>query len=245
MIKTLDPGKFRQTGQTLFDISGEPSLHIEGSRIHQRIKLPLYNGERQRDFPANTMGYLYFQPAEADRPRISGTLRFRLASTPEDFATRKDLRRPDGEVWQAPIFALAKFPSFKPLFDKIVEEGLIPEDLHQSINALLLDKGKAAFPPLGNDAVLYTLSDPFRLNLSFRSQTLWTVTDNGCLSASWISPILETTGGKCIRPYQGIPSPQPSPFGILIVGSRNYSGTLRAINATGTCSHTYTRRPCA
>ena len=246
MIKTLDPSKFRQTGQTLFDISGEPSLHIDGPNIHQRLKLPLYHGEKERDFPAKTTGYLYFQPAPAKRPRISGTLRFRLAATPEEFAKSEDLKRPDGKVWQAPVYVLAKHPSWKPLFDKIMEDGLISQDLHTSINTLLSEKGKTALPVLGNDGVLYSLSDTFKLDLSFRSQTLWAVTDKGCLSAIWQSPVVEMKGNKFPRPYQGASSFQPGPIEALSVAngySRTHSRPLRAIQTSLTQRHTYNRRP--
>lgn len=201
LIKTLDPAKFRQTGQALIDISGHPSLRIEGPGVNETTVLTIY-AKTEPPYPAKTAGYLYFKPAEATHPRISGALRFRLApTTAEDFATGEDLKRPDGTVRQAPIFALATGAAHRRLIDKIVEDKLISQDLQRFMAERISAKGKSAFPSATDQAMLHTLSDPFTLDLSARHHHFSAITDEDCLSGSW--PTTVANGAKTAPVYQG------------------------------------------
>ena len=139
LIKTLDPAKFRQTGQTTINISGWPILHVDGPDIHKVVRPKFYIDEGDSPPPANTTGYFYFRPAEANRPRVSGGLRFRICPPNGDFATGKDLTRADGTVCEVPTVTLTQSRS-RPLFDKAVEDGFISQDIQCfQIDASLLN----------------------------------------------------------------------------------------------------------
>lgn len=188
MVNTLDPAKFLQKGQPAIDISGLPTLRVKGPDTYRRTMLTGYHHDdddvkKERLYPANTLGYLYFQPGEANHPRISGRVRFRLASTLEEFATGEDLKRPDGTVWQISLLFLAKTPGYRALFDQIVEDNLVPQDFQRSVDAMLSREGE--FPRPSNKAVIHTLSDPFPLDISLCRPWLWAITDERCLQSAW------------------------------------------------------------
>jgi len=137
---------------------------------------------QQTDFEASTSrlrGYLYFQSAQPDKPQISGALRFRLAKTPDDFATGEDLKLPNGNPWSKPLFALAKYAPNRHLFDKVLEDGLVSKEVHRFTDTLLEKRGKAAYPAWEDNIVLYTLSDPFIIDPSsaYAGIHLWGITD--------------------------------------------------------------------
>ena len=72
-----------------------------------------------------------------EKPRIAGELRLRVTSSNDTafFESGWDLLRPDGQIWSRSLFHLSKF--YHPLYEKLREDQLIPDDL---------DKVLAAFP---------------------------------------------------------------------------------------------------
>ena len=209
VIQTLDPANIHTTGQTSIDIAGASTVHFAGLHVRQIVPVPYYNGKAENRFPPNTTGYMYFQPAKPNRPRLSGELRFRLCSTTDDFAAGEDLKRPDGTVWRVPLFSLIGPSCYRPVLEKIVEEGLVPLEL---ADTLLPDAGRPVLPSCMTQTVLYKLSDPFIYDLSRRQMPFWAVTDEGSLSCEWRSGVIINPRRDCIPTYHGMPFSLSTPL---------------------------------
>ena len=108
-----------------------------------------------------------------EKPRIAGELRLRVTSSNDTafFESGWDLLRPDGQIWSRPLFQLPKF--FPPLYEKLREEELIPDDL---------DKALAAFPSqkifYSRSHFLYTLKDTFIVDFSSQP-AFFVITEQG------------------------------------------------------------------
>jgi hypothetical protein len=79
-------------------------------------------------YPPDTKSFLYyFTPPE--KPRIAAELRLRVTSTgePTSFETGSDLLLRNGQPWSRPLCVLSKYN--KPLYEKLREDGFIPDDL--------------------------------------------------------------------------------------------------------------------
>ena len=109
-----------------------------------------------------------------EKPRIAGELRLRVTSSNDTafFESGWDLLRPDGQIWSRPLFQLPKF--FPPLYEKLREEELIPDDL---------DKALAAFPPkkifYSRSQLLYTLNDAFIVDFSSQLMSIMVIHEQG------------------------------------------------------------------
>jgi len=218
-------------------------VHFAGPSVRQRVRLPYYCWDGRSDtlFPPNTTGYLYFQPAKPNRPRISGELRFRLCPSTDDFAAGQDLKRLDGTIWRAPLFAILRCSTYRPLWERIVEDGLAPLEL---ADKLLANEAKAAFPALRSiPSVLHKLSDPFIYALS-TCQTFWAVTDEEILSTLWKPSVLVQPGSPYIPTYHGTLLTLSILHADLTIVTRIHSCTLRTFITTRTRRHTNSRCAC-
>ena len=243
IIQTLDPARIQATGQTSLDISGKPTVHMAGPSVRQKVVLPYYcwDGGSDTLFPPNTAGYLYFRSAEPNHPRISGELRFRLCPSTDDFAAGQDLKRPDGTVWRAPLFAILRYSCYRPLWEKIVEDGLAPLEL---ADKLFGSEANGAFPTLRSiHSVLHKLSDPFIHDLSTH-KTFWAVTDEGILSTPWRLGVPGKPGVPFISTYHGTLLTLSILHAVLTIVTRIHSCTLRAFATTRARRHTNSRRAC-
>jgi len=212
-------------------------------------RISYYNSPGKEDnalcrpgFPSYSTGYLYFRPAELNKPPISAEIRFRLAATLEDFSAGEDLKVPNGGVWRRPIFSLARAVSCRSLYDKVVEENLIPHELQREINVIGskdINNRSAAYRP--DSTFLYTLSDPFILDISLAHKSISAVTPGGILSASWQTPFSDRRNSSYFSPYHGthffiqcfnFPTLLPPYY-------RNSTRSLRAIDTTRTCWNAY------
>ena len=133
-----------------------------------------------------------------EKPRIAGELRLRVTSSNDSafFESGWDLLRPDGQVWSRPLFQLPKF--FPPLYEKLREDELIPDDL---------DKALAAFPPkkifYSRSQLLYTLNDAFIVDFSGPETTFMAITEQGVERIRFIK-IFSDYRHKCMgAPYTG------------------------------------------
>jgi hypothetical protein len=106
-----------------------------------------------KSFPIGTKGFLYYSMSP-ERPRIAGELRLRVTSSddPASFESGSDLLRTDGLPWSRPLYILTRI--FPPLYEKLQEERLIPDDL---------DRFLLTLPPASinysRSQILYTLND--------------------------------------------------------------------------------------
>jgi hypothetical protein len=133
---------------------------------------------RGRDpFPSGTKAFLYyFIPPE--KPRIAGELRLRVTSSndPASFESGSDLLRPNGrQPWSRPLFILQK--CYPPLYEKLREEGLVPDDLNRKLFRLSLKDTGYCF----NRRRLYTLNDTFIIDFSTmaKGSYFFVVTEKG------------------------------------------------------------------
>lgn len=133
--------------------------------IYRTVRLYYFNKENTNSpFPENTNGYLYYRTPSQDRPRLSGSFRFRVlpstSDSPEDFGEGTDLLRPDGRPWELSLYNAVQSPGFAPLIQKILNEKLLEPDLIDAVAKLPQISLKR-----NSDGVLYTLSDPFTLSV--------------------------------------------------------------------------------
>jgi len=156
-------------------------------------------------FPSNSIGYLYFRPAAPNRPRITGELRFRLATAPEHFERGEDLKLPSGEPWRRPLFTLMPTASHKPLYDKLVEEGLVSQAEDRVVADFCTTTGVPPFLRAWRYdwSVLYSLSDPFILHLSYPEQHMRGLTDTGIMHLVWQFTPFRTHGSYSHCPSSG------------------------------------------
>ena len=167
------------------------------------------NGKTGAGFPSHALGYFYFRPAEPHRPATSASLRFRLAANLETFARGEDLRLPNGEPWSRPLFALNNKVG-RHLYDKLIEEGLVTEDVDRSVKGLWSSEGFSTFLKcFYQSSTLYKLSHPFTVDLSDSRQTLLALTESGFGRVQWRLPFTDerfiVEGRRRIQPrrYKG------------------------------------------
>jgi hypothetical protein len=152
-------------------------------------------------FPAHTKAFLYYS-APAERPRMAGELRLRLASDDNfaSFESGSDLLQRNGRPWSLPLYCVSKYSSYRLLYEKLREERLVPDDLDAALSTL---PAKMCTYSLGH--VLFTLNDPFILNLNAQSVTLLIITGQGVEKVRFYSRIEGPyTGGylsKCLNSY--------------------------------------------
>jgi len=114
-----------------------------------------------------------------EKPRIAGELRLRVTSSNDAayFESGSDLMRTDGQIWSRPLYSLSKY--FVPLYEKLREERLLPDDL---------------------DTVLST----FPFDFSTRKSTFLVVTEQGVESLVMEQAFSDhRVIHQCKRPYTG------------------------------------------
>ena len=138
-------------------------------------------------FPPNSVGYLYFRPPSPNHPRITGELRFRLATALEEFERGEDLKLPSGEPWRRPLFTLTPGASHKPFYDKLVEEGLVNQDVDRVVAEFCTTAGVPSFLRAWRYDwnVLYSLSDPFDVDFTYADHHMRGLTHTGIMHFMW------------------------------------------------------------
>ena len=132
-----------------------------------------------------------------EKPRIAGELRLRVTSSddPASFESGSDLLRPNGQLWSRPLIHLSNhYPS---LYEKLREEGIIPDDL---------DTVLAAFPLKlpANSRLFHTLNDTFLYDFGSRKLPFLAVTEQGAERVSLFDIMSDTRGHmRNSRPYTG------------------------------------------
>jgi hypothetical protein len=181
-VVTLDPNKF--------DEKKQQRLHI-GDLHHFRFHIMLHNQSTpviprlvydvkyesgnwtKLSYPPDTKAFLYYYTSP-EKPRLAGELRFRVTSSddPASFESGSDLMKINGQVWSRPLFVLPKL--YIPLYEKLREELLVPDDLDAVLSTFSL-----RFPKYRTSQLLYTLNDTFIVNFSAYEQTVIVITEQG------------------------------------------------------------------
>ena len=107
--------------------------------------------------PPNTKAFLYYY-LSPEKPCIAGELRLRVTSSddPASFENGSDLLRYNGQPWLRPLYVLPEF--YIPLYEKLREEQLVPDDLDRALSTLPLPKETLR---CNWSHRLYTLNDTF------------------------------------------------------------------------------------
>ena len=124
-------------------------------------------------YPPGMKAFLYyFMPPE--KPRIAGELRLRVVSSvdPASFESGSDLLLPNGRIWTRPLYCLSRFNP--PLYEKLREERLVPDDLDTAISTL-----PSTYPKYRRSHLLYTLNDTFTIDFSNFHSVLYAITEQG------------------------------------------------------------------
>ena len=125
-------------------------------------------------YPAHMKAFLYYYMSPK-KPRISGEVRLRVTpkSDAASFKWGSDLLLPNGQPWSRPLLFLPKY--YFPLYEKLREEGLVPDDLDRVLstlpsNILMYNRGRRC---------LYTFNDTFIVDFSSGFLVLFAITEKG------------------------------------------------------------------
>ena len=191
---------------------------------------------------SRALGYFYFRPAELHQPATAAGVRFRLAASPEAFATGEDLKLPNGEPWSRPLFTLITSLRGRPLYNKLVEEGLVSEEVVRSLTDLASSEGfgTLTYGFCRGSTILYNLSDPFTLDLSTTYHAFIALTDSAFDQAKWPDLFLDRSrnaskNGRAV--YKGILPPQPSSLNLDLTRSRDCPPSFRTVNTSAARRH--------
>ncbi|PPR00190.1 hypothetical protein CVT26_009042 [Gymnopilus dilepis] len=204
-IKTLDPSKMIQMGQEVFDISGFlTACFLILSSSSQKKKFMLFGpykhneGRIRQAFPSGSIGSLYYYRPAPLMPDIAGGLRFRLMPHVEAFADGKDLLNPDGSPWHVHLCKLARTKSWGPVRSKLLEESLVDPTVLADLTRLEMD-------PKGRHIYLYSLDQPFELDMSTGTFCKTLISRSMACQFKWhVTEMFQVTvGGK----QRNVPSP--------------------------------------
>ena len=131
------------------------------------------------------------------KPRIAGELRLRVALSNDaaSFESGSDLLRPDGQIWSRHLYTLSKY--YLPLYKRLREDRLIPDDLHAAL---------AALPSriIRLNRVLYTLNDTFIVDLSSSTKRFFVITEQSIQTLPLLNFTFRDSRVDCMRnPYTG------------------------------------------
>ena len=148
-------------------------------------------------YPPDTNAFLYYT-APSERPRIAGELRLRITSSddPASFASGTDLLRIDGQPWSRPLLAISKY--YLPLYAKLREDRLVPDDLDSILSTLSWKRFRYT-----RDRILYTLNDTFIINFSYSHINLTASTEQGIETLKFRGHFLDQRHLRGGNPYTG------------------------------------------
>jgi hypothetical protein len=157
---------------------------------------------RDSTYPPNTKAFLYYFTSPG-KPPISGDLRLRVTSSddPASFESGFDLLKPNGRTWLRPLFIVSRFSSYTPLYEKLREERLVPDDLDAVLSTF--PHTTSRLPKYGRGQFLYTLNDTFIIEFGAQMLNLIVVTEQGLEELKFTGPFYETHHGTRNIPYTG------------------------------------------
>ena len=202
VIATLDPNKFAEKEQQTLEIGNldrfRPfiSLHKEWKPVMAPL-LCYYSTDTTVSISPDTKAFLYYFTSP-ERPRIAGELRLRVVSSddPASFKNGSDLLLPNGQAWSRPLYSLSKY--YLPLYEKLREDQLVPDDLDTVLSTLLSQR-----PKYRRTQLLYTLNDPFIIDFSRVESTFFAITEQGMERLRFRNPFSDFRNSPDVTPYTG------------------------------------------
>ena len=147
-------------------------------------------------YPPDTNAFLYYSMSP-ERPRIAGELRLRVTSSsdPASFESGSDLLRPDGQPWSRSLYHLSRY--YAPLYEKLREDLLIPDDLHTVLATLPSRRYR-----FSRSHILYTLNDTFIVHFSSARMLFILITEQGVEELRLVA-FSDWRENRDPRPYTG------------------------------------------
>ena len=187
VLLTLDPRKFVEKKQLRFHIGNQQSFRprivfhnrsnpVEGSPIR-------YSRYRHR-YPPDTTAFLYYFTSP-EKPRIAGELRLRVAFNDDlaSFESGSDLLKINGQrPWSLSLLRVSKY--YIPLYEKLREEGLVPDDLDAVLSTFA--------PTVRKCQHLYTLNDTFIVDFCIKEYEFVVITEHGVEKIRFANKFAET-----------------------------------------------------
>ena len=207
VVVTLDPNKFAEKKQKRFlfgnrkTLRSSVMLHNQSSYLNVlpfRYDTDVDSGiRRYLTYPPDTKAFLYYYTLR-ERPRIAGELRFRVTSSddPASFESGFDLLKSNGQIWSRPLFILSKW--YTPLYEKLREEQLVPDDLHR-----LLSTFPDGFCKYRRTQFLYSLNDTFIIDFSHHMRNLIVLTEQGMAKLHFLASFIDKRAKYKSKPYTG------------------------------------------
>lgn len=109
----------------------------------------------------NPQGFFYYH-RPPDRPEISGQIRFRLCSDPASFDQGPDLIDDTGTPWNISLVDILR-SRHEAFYSTLLRDGILTKSLIDDIRRL-----QHLGPGRTRDMCLFSISDPFALDLSLR-----------------------------------------------------------------------------
>jgi hypothetical protein len=151
-------------------------------------------------YPRDTKAFLYYStPPEG--LRIAGELRFRVTSCddPASFDSGSDLMKPNGQLWSRQLSILRI--SYKSLYGKLREEGLVPDDLDAVLSTRTSRISKYQHQ---GQQLLNTINDTFIVDFSIHPPDFCVITEHGAEILPFAVPTNQARGGgRRRKPYTG------------------------------------------
>jgi hypothetical protein len=206
-LLTLNPKELSSAHHFPRDISGnhDVSYTIQTRNTFLRgiaIRYTTFD-RRYIPFPDNTRGSLYYKEPSPGNPEFSGSLRFRVISSPSNsFKDGEDLKLPTGGLWQIHLYAALRTVRHAGLVFKLLDEGLVTSSV--------VDKLRSMPPVLLQNAsqILYNLEDPFVAKIH-TVKSLVCMSDRGIQSGQIMPLFLDPRKHINRHPYTGMSSYQP------------------------------------
>ncbi|KAF5328799.1 hypothetical protein D9619_011522 [Psilocybe cf. subviscida] len=170
MITTFSPQKLVAMNQRIVDISGLNRISISPRGTADSDCSIRYAGSRAQGvwqdypFPDNTTGVFYYHQPNTSPARL-GELRFRLCADPQAFDTGSDLLLPSGQPWHINSQSLQLVHNYKPLRERLVEDGLLERDLYPGVPDSMLALGITPLTSIGQPFVVDLSASSFTIQL--------------------------------------------------------------------------------
>jgi hypothetical protein len=206
-VITLNPEMFAEKKQPYFSVGNVRRFKLRLELHKEIVKTPflMYDSTSQtgtsqgKPYPPDTEVFLYYTTPPG-RPRIAGELRFRVISSDDpSFASGSDLLRTNGQLWSRPLHVLPK--TYSVIYEKLREEGLIPDDLHVALAAF-----PKKLPSYSKSQYLFTLDDTFIIDFAKSVPILSVVTEKGLGTVAFRRLFFDTRIShrlKPPKPYKG------------------------------------------
>ena len=148
-------------------------------------------------YPPGTRAFLYYSMSP-DKPRIAGELRLRVAPSddPASFKSGSDLLLTNGQPWSRPLYALSKI--YFPLYEKLREERLVPDDLDKVLSTLSIKN-----PRYRRNHLLYSFNDTFIVDFSSAVLIIFVITEQGVARLPFLRQFTDCRKMCRYSPYTG------------------------------------------